>query len=110
MFRTKESDTVRMLTRMAKVGMLFYANDETELVEAPPANGTDYELEEAQKHVGGLVQVIHPLYKDMQDSDIIGLVNEEGLVLGLEYNIFASNVFGYPIYGNMIMCMDNMLR
>lgn len=110
MIRTKESGVVKMLVRMAKVGVLFYANDEAELVEAPPANGTDYELEEAQGHVEGLVQVIRPIYQDMKDSDIIGLVNEEGMILGLDYNIFASNVFGYPIYGNMIMCMDNMLR
>ena len=45
-----------------------------------PKNGTDFSLEEAQKIVGGYVEVIH------LSSTQIMIVNEEGLIRNLPYN------------------------
>tara|TARA_B100000214_G_C23954340_1_gene622021 strand:- start:1287 stop:1511 length:225 start_codon:yes stop_codon:yes gene_type:complete len=53
-------------------------------------------LEEAQKAVGGFVEVL-----PVQDGQL--LVNEEGLILSLPSNPSASQIAGQPIVGNALL-------
>lgn len=53
-------------------------------------------LEQAQALVGGLVEMIH--HGDMQI-----LINEEGRMLELPLNQKASDMFGQPLYGPVLI-------
>lgn len=58
-------------------------------------------LDEAQEFVGGLVEVVELDTKDQM------LVNEEGLLYNLPYNIYASRLAKRTIVGNaMILTGD----
>lgn len=68
-----------------------------------PKNGTDFSLEEAQKIVGGFVEVIH------LSSTQIMIVNEEGLIRNLPYNRQASLIAymarkANAIVGDVLVC------
>ena len=56
-------------------------------------------LEEAQELVGGLVQLVHS--PDNPDWQI--LVNEEGLLIGLDPNEEATILCGTGIVGNAVI-------
>ena len=53
-------------------------------------------LEELQKAVGGLIEVVY-----LQDA--IMIINQEGLVHGLQYNMLASEIAIQPIVGNVVL-------
>lgn len=66
--------------------------------EIKPRNGKKFRLEEAQKLVGGWVEMVH-LYNGK-----ILLVNEEGRIKNLPYNEPVSLYAGMRIVGNAILC------
>lgn len=72
-----------------------------------PANGTDYQLEELQGYVDGLIEIV-----PLTDGDIM-VLNEEGLINDLPINPLATAIFqqatGNPgyIFGNVVICKDN---
>lgn len=72
--------------------------------EIKPANGRGYSLREAQAMVGGLVEVVH-----LRRGWIL-LVNEEGLLRGLPYNLTASAVAGQPLVGPVALIRDRSFR
>jgi hypothetical protein len=61
-----------------------------------PKNGEDYTLDELQSMVEGYVEVLPgcPF-----SGEHIGIANEEGLLLGFEYNQKASELFGMELVG-----------
>jgi len=62
-------------------------------------------LEEAQKIVGGLVEMVHsPSEPDWQI-----LVNEEGLLTGLPFNAEATELCGTGIVGHAIILKGDAL-
>ena len=67
--------------------------------EVTPNDGERFTLEEMQALVGGLIQ---PVYTD----DGIILVNEEGLLIGMDLNIRASMLAGQPLVGPALLCND----
>ena len=84
------------------------ANGETK--DVSPMNGTDFSLEEAQGFVGGYIEVVR-----LSPTQIM-IVNEEGIIRGMRLNENASLIatmshgFSYPIYGDVLVCPDEMLK
>lgn len=77
-----------------------------------PANGTDFNLDEAQKVVGGLIEIVN-----LKNGKII-VCNEEGLFLQLAVNVKATNICnqhhairpGSVIVGDVLYCDTDMIR
>ena len=75
-----------------------------------PKNGTDYELEELQEFVGGLIEIV-----SSPDGEQIMVINEEGLLLDLDIIIEASRLYyswhkGYPIVGNVLVTSTDKVK
>lgn len=79
--------------------------------EISPANGRDFSLSEVQELVHGLIDVVN-----IPDSEMIFIVNDEGILLNMEQNIFASFIcslmFGQPcaLFGDVVYCHTDMLK
>ena len=77
-----------------------------EIIEITPQNGKRFSIKEAQKLVGGYVELV-PLKHRKQL-----ICNEEGIILGMPYNATATEVlrenYGplvQRLYGDVILCM-----
>ncbi len=79
-------------------------------MDAVPANGTDFSLEEMQKIVGGLVEII-----DLDEDKCI-VLNEEGKIDDLPFNEEATKIFrsyfktGDYIVGDVLICDNEQIR
>lgn len=74
--------------------------DGTQIIVHPKAGiGKSFTLEELQGYVGGNIELIYP-------GNGVGVVNEEGLLMGLQPNVRASLVTGYDLVGDVLFC-DN---
>lgn len=77
------------------------------LIEVNATESKQYEgevqLNDLQKAVGGLIEVIHM-------KDAIMIVNEEGLIKELPYNILASSIIGAPIMGDVVLLTNESVR
>lgn len=88
--------------------VLYKADGNTCYVE--PKNGTDFTLEELQGFVGGYIEVVSI------DSTTIMVVNEEGKMLGLDFNITATAIYNDLcgssdcIVGDVLLCDTSMVR
>lgn len=86
----------------------IYKADGT-VIEATPANGTDFQLEELQKIVGGYIEIVSLL-----DNEIM-VINEEGKLADLPVNEKATefyieaNGFDDYIVGDVLVCDNNMV-
>lgn len=69
-----------------------------------PKNGDTFELDEMSSYVGGYIEVVRPL--DVIGLGLVLVVNEEGLLLDLPYNVSASRLAGHEIRGNAIFCAE----
>lgn len=84
------------------------ANGTTEPAQKPK-NGTDYSLKELQEIVGGFIQIVN--LKD----DLIMVVNEEGLLIGLKKNQNATALAilseaAELIVGDVLVCHTDMVK
>ena len=64
-----------------------------------PENGTEFSLRELQNAVGGYIEVVH-----LADGRIM-VVNEDGKVQGLPFNMAATQILsdiGTPVYGRVL--------
>ena len=61
-------------------------------------------LEKLQEAVGGYIQIV------TVDREMCLVVNEEGLLMGLEQNIWASMIAGSIIVGDVIYMKRNEIR
>ena len=54
------------------------------------------------EHIGGHFDVVRM-------ADVVGYVHDEGLLIGLSYNVRASMLFGVSLVGNCVLvgCLDN---
>jgi hypothetical protein len=64
--------------------------------DVKPANGTDFTLEELQKMVGGLIQVV-PVFR----TKLI-VVDEEGRMKKYKHNVIASMLVDGQINGDIV--------
>lgn len=93
-----------------KEAKIIHANGTEEKIV--PANGSDFSLEEAQKVVGGLIEVVN------LSNEMIIVCNEEGLYMNLDVNQKATDLClkseailpGSFIVGDVIYCHTDMIR
>lgn len=75
-----------------------------------PANGSDFRLEEMQRMVGGIIEIVY-----FEDNTVM-VINEEGKLLGLPLNMDATVIFRahYPdsndyIVGDALVCSEKQI-
>lgn len=87
---------------MAKI---YKANGE--VLDIEPKNGTDFQLEELQEIVGGLIDC-----KMTNDGNDLIIFNDEGKLLGLPYNDKATDIYQKRVYegdflvGDVLICKN----
>ena len=73
-----------------------------------PQNKKDFSLEELQKYVGGLIEIVRT--KDNKPM----IINEEGKINDLPINQKASELYQYNefdfIAGDVLICQPNEIR
>lgn len=90
---------------MAKI---YKANGE--VLDIEPKNGRDFQLEELQAIVGGLIQII-----EINDTEIM-VINEEGKLENLPLNEQATAIYQKQVYegdfivGDVLICKDEEIR
>lgn len=93
---------------MAKI---YKAN--VEVLDIEPKNGTDFQLEELQAIVGGLIELIY-----LPNNQLM-VINEEGKINGLPYNEKATNLCSVVfreagcfdfIVGDVLICDENEIK
>jgi hypothetical protein len=70
-----------------------------------PANGREFTLEEMQEYVGGYIELV--TVNDLNGGRMVIVLNEEGKLDGLPYNLLATLVYGNPmdvIVGDVLFC------
>lgn len=93
---------------MAKGAYIIHTDSKSEFVM--PKNGTDFKLDELQKIVGGFIEIVH-----LGDNKIM-VINEEGKLLGLPINEFATEVYRVynntmdVIVGEALICMTEQVK
>lgn len=60
--------------------------------------GKKFSLDELNKIVGGYIEILH------LTAGRIAVVNEEGRLMGLQFNPRASLTTGYHLVGNVLLC------
>ena len=75
-----------------------------EFVAIEPKNGKNFSLEELQSIVGGYIEIVY-----LSDGSLM-VVNEEGLLKELPYNLVASGIAGFYIVGDVLLCKENQMR
>lgn len=82
------------------------------VIKIDPVDGIEYmpdekpDLETLQAWVDGLIEVV----PNPGNPDTILIVNEEGLIKGLEPNYAASLVTGRAIFGTAVIMPDDYLE
>ena len=61
-------------------------------------------LKKQQDLVGGYIE-----YAYLHDGRVL-IVNEEGFLMHLEYNSEASEIYGHPIVGDVVLCNLNEIN
>lgn len=92
---------------------IYYANGE--IKEVTPKNGTDFQLEELQKIVGGYIEVLN--FRNDPEQRIM-VLNEEGKLKGLQMNEKATELAqGFNaisqidyIVGDVLVCNNSMVK
>lgn len=77
---------------MAKA-LLINAEENTLTIVETPSTDALYFIQEA---VGGYIDAV-------RGEDIVGYVNDEGLLMGLPHNALASIIFGRYLVGNVLV-------
>lgn len=72
-------------------------------VEVEPQNGYNFSLEELQNIVGGYIEIVR------LPNDQIMVVNEEGHLLGLDFNHRATIISHQLIIGDVLVCHSNQV-
>ena len=87
----------------------IYKADGTIIDNIVPENGTDFQLGELQKIVGGYIEIVSLL-----DNEIM-VINEEGKLIDLPINEKATELYnevdGFYDYivGDVLVCDNNMV-
>lgn len=89
----------RYLETMAKI-----IKTDGKEINVEPRNGSDFSLSEMQRIVGGFIECV------TLDNGQLMVVNEEGVILEMPYNKKASELFGHPIVGNVLVCESNQIK
>lgn len=81
-----------------------------EVSEVCPKNGTDFQLDELQGFVGGLIEIVYPMTGAPKGTILV--VNEEGKLINLPVNGVASAMMGFTdaIVGDVLLCESSQVR
>lgn len=74
------------------------------MTKVEPKNGSDFQLEELQKFVGGYIEIVR-----LNDSELL-VVDEEGLLKHRPLNVTASRDAGFMVVGDVLRCLDNQVK
>ena len=85
------------------MGILIKADGTQEKVA--PLNGENFELSQLQGFVGGLIELV-----PLDEGQAVMVVNEEGLLVGLEPNPVASILAGQYIVGDVLLTPSEMIK
>lgn len=58
--------------------------------------------------MNGYIEVVYPFQSLFIPEGVIGIVNDN--FIGLEFNKYASAIFGIHLFGDVVICMDEMLK
>jgi len=86
-------------------GILYTADNKQ--VEVFPKNGKAFNLGEAQKLIGGYVQLVRAKILGKQ---ALCLVDEEGRMKGQKPNRGASQLAGMMLVGDVLVCRSKMFK
>jgi hypothetical protein len=86
-------------------GILFTSKNKQ--LEVFPKNGKNFNLAEAQKHVGGYVQLV---YARVMGKKALILMDEEGQLKGQTLNRGASQLANMPLVGDVLFCRSKMFK
>lgn len=82
-----------------------------EMQEITPANGKEFQLEELQKIVGGLIEII-----PCNDSNLIMILDEEGKLKNKPFNSEATELVSEiipswdVIVGDVLVCESSLVK
>jgi hypothetical protein len=88
--------------------MAYIYKSNGEVIETSPKNGKDFSLKELKEIVGGYIEII-----DLDDAYMV--INEEGKLLGLPFNLNATRIYQYftkngdYIVGDVLVCPKNQI-
>lgn len=88
--------------------MAYIYKSNGEIIETSPKNGKDFSLKELKEIVGGHIEVVN-----LGDGYMV--VNEEGKLIGLPFNLNATIVYqistkiGEHIVGDVLVCPKNQI-
>ena len=90
------------------MAILIKADQPTVFEKLLPSNGRTFTLEEMQKTVGGYIQFApHSMSEDPTIARMHIVVDEEGILNNKPLNILASKIVGYPLCGDVLLCLPN---
>ena len=72
--------------------------------ETQPKNGKDFQLKEMKDIVNGYIEIVY-----LRDGRLM-VVNEEGRLERLPYNMTASLLAGETIVGDVLVCERNQIK
>ena len=84
---------------MAKI---YTTNNQVRNVE--PRNGSNFELDELKNIVGGYIELVY-----LHDNEVM-VVNEEGHLLNLDFNHYATLLSQCMIVGDVLVCSSNQIK
>ena len=74
-------------------------------IDVTPKNGTDFQLSELQEVVGGYIEIVETIDKQIM------VVNEEGKLIGLPFNEEATRLVRYDvIVGDVLVCASSQVK
>lgn len=88
--------------------MAYIYKSNGEVIKTSPKNGKDFSLKELKEIVGGHIEVVNL-------GDDYMVVNEEGKLIGLPFNLNATIVYqistkiGEHIVGDVLVCPKNQI-
>jgi hypothetical protein len=87
----------KVFNKFKEPGALYYNDNGSPLKKITPVDGVHFQLDELQKYVVGLIEVIRLHQQGLPEKYLI--VNEGGKVNGMSVNHLATGVFS-QYYGN----------
>ena len=84
--------------------MALHIKASGEAAEAMPKNGTDFSLEELQGFVKGYIEIVY------LSNDKFLVVNEEGKLMGLPINDYATGIANQLIVGDVLLCDSEQIK
>lgn len=84
--------------------IVYHADGRKVRDQVLPGGRRGFTLQELQALVGGYIAITHIA------NDMIVVYNEEGQLMGLPHNEFASKAVGFTLCGTVLLCPEFMVQ